>query len=80
MMEVRRSGAGDWTTAGIISKLATGGLTAFDKISRMSVQEAIRYGQALAAWTCGFEGARGGMYSVSKSTFTAQISRILSGG
>ncbi len=36
---------------------------------------AFRYGQALAAWNCGFEGARGGMYASTKSSFERQIEK-----
>jgi len=76
---VDSAGAGDWTTAGIISRAANGGLAAFDALSRSDIQEAIRYGQALGAWTCGFEGARGGMYSVGKKSFHSQVKHILEG-
>lgn len=40
---------------------------------------ALRYGQALAAWNCGFESARGGMYAVAKPAFMDQISCLLDG-
>jgi fructokinase len=76
---VDSAGAGDWTTAGIDSMTARGGLKKFDALSRSSIQEAMKYGQALAAWTCGFEGARGGMYAVSKRTFQTQVKSILTG-
>ena len=76
---VDTAGAGDWTTAGIVATAARGGLAEFDKLDRDTIQEAIRYGQALAAWTCGFEGARGGMYTVSKRTFQEQVKRIIEG-
>ena len=57
-------GAGDWCTAGFISILGAGGLESFRDLTLAEVKLALRYGQALAAWNCGFEGARGGMYSV----------------
>jgi fructokinase len=41
---------------------------------------AFRYGQALAAWNCGFEGARGGMYASTRSSFERQIEKLLAGG
>ncbi len=46
----------------------------FEKSAR-----ALRYGQALAAWNCGFEGARGGMYAVEREIFKIQIEALLSG-
>jgi fructokinase len=73
------AGAGDWTTAGIIAKTAAGGLAAFDKLSHASINEAIRFGQALGAWACQFEGARGGMYAIDKRSFHAQVKHILEG-
>lgn len=72
-------GAGDWCTAGIIDSLARGGLRAFEKSGKEKVQDALLHGQALAAWNCGFEGARGGMYSVDKKTFKRQVRTILEG-
>jgi fructokinase len=73
------AGAGDWCTAGILNRLARGGLTGFRRTSSEKLQDALRYGQALAAWNCGFEGARGGMYHVDKRTFKRQVEAILSG-
>ena len=73
------AGAGDWCTAGIVHRLLAGGSTALSATTAAELREAIRYGQALAAWTCGFEGARGGMYGVERSVFELQIGRILQG-
>lgn len=57
------SGAGDWTTAGIIHGLMRKSAPA-DKIVAdvEAIVHATRQGQALAALNCGFEGARGLMY------------------
>lgn len=74
------AGAGDWCTAGVLNKLARGGLTALKKAALESLREAFHYGQALAAWNCGFEGARGGMYEVDLATFHRQVEQILEGG
>lgn len=76
---VDTAGAGDWTTAGILALAAHGGLGAFDKLAPDRIEAAIRYGQALAAWACCFEGARGGMYVVDKKTFQAQVKSITEG-
>lgn len=56
-------GSGDWCTAGVLTKLAVDGLAALDQATIPAVTSALKYGQELAAWNCGFEGARGGMYS-----------------
>lgn len=73
------AGAGDWCTAGILSKLATSGLKGFSKSTDKQIADAIRYGQALASWCCRFEGARGGMYDVTKPQFNKQVKEILLG-
>lgn len=73
------AGSGDWCTAGLLSKLAANGYAGFSDATEKQVGEAIKYGQALAAWNCQFEGARGGMYAVSKRDFQLQIAEILSG-
>ena len=73
------AGAGDWCTAGIIHCLGQGGLEGFQTITASTLQEALRFGQALSTWNCRFEGARGGMYRTEKKTFRADIQKILSG-
>ena len=72
-------GAGDWCTAGLITKATAGGQEGFRRTGARGVRSALRYGQALAAWNCGFEGARGGMYAVSRQNFSRQISSLLNG-
>ena len=72
-------GAGDWCTAGLIAKGTAGGQEGFHRTGASGVRSALRYGQALAAWNCGFEGARGGMYAVSRREFKSQISSLLNG-
>lgn len=73
-------GAGDWCTAGIISKIGLHGANGFSTVTAPALRACLRYGQALAAWNCGFEGARGGMYAVDHTTFEKQIIDILAGG
>ena len=72
-------GAGDWCTAGLIAKAAIGGQEGLRRAGALGVRAALRYGQALAAWNCGFEGARGGMYAVSRQAFESQITDLLNG-
>lgn len=72
-------GAGDWCTAGLIAKAAAGGQEGFRCAGARGTRAALRYGQALAAWNCGFEGARGGMYAVSRRAFKTQITSLLNG-
>src|SRR5262249_5948847 len=73
------AGSGDWCTAGLLDKLARGGLPGLNRASPEGLREDIRYGQALAAWNCGFAGARGGMYEVGQAEFREQVERILAG-
>lgn len=73
------AGAGDWCTAGIIYMLGAMGAKGLDDITLDEVQQAIRVGQAMASWTCGFDGPRGGMYTVSKLDFLTSVSGFLTG-
>lgn len=73
------AGAGDWCTAGLLSRVAKKGLNGFLKTADSDLREALRYGQALAAWNCGFEGPRGGMYAVDRRSFAMQVAGILAG-
>jgi fructokinase len=73
------AGSGDWCTAGLLDRLARAGLTGLRRASAEKLREAVRHGQVLAAWNCGFEGARGGMYEMDQSEFREQVGRIASG-
>jgi sugar/nucleoside kinase (ribokinase family) len=68
------AGAGDWTSAGLIAKSFPSGRESLRTLSKRKVQEGLEYGQALAALNCGYEGARGLMYSLR---FDEVQSRIL---
>jgi fructokinase len=72
------AGSGDWCTAGIIDQAGREGAKGLFGLSDNDLRAAFLYGQALAAWNCGFEGPRGGMYAVDHSTFEQQVARILS--
>jgi fructokinase len=72
-------GSGDWCTAGILTRAAVAGQAGLRGGGADGLRQALRYGQALAAWNCGFEGARGGMYAVDRATFDDQIKGLLEG-
>ena len=72
-------GAGDWCTAGLIAETAVGGRKGLCRAGPRGVRAALRRGQILAAWNCGFEGARGGMYAVAPEGFGARIAGVLKG-
>jgi sugar/nucleoside kinase (ribokinase family) len=73
------AGAGDWCSAGIISTLGAKGLRGFEKVSTEQLEAGLRYGQALAAWACGFAGPRGGMYETSRAALQKIVQNILAG-
>ncbi len=72
-------GSGDWCTAGLVAKAASGGRAALEAGGAKKLEAALRYGQALAAWNCGFEGARGGMYAMELADFSTAITNLLEG-
>ena len=72
-------GSGDWCTAGLISKIAGDGRKGLYRAGARGIRTALRYGQALASWNCNFEGARGGMYAVTRQEFESQIASLLRG-
>ena len=72
-------GCGDWCTAGLIDRVGSGGQARLRELGPRGVRDALRYGQVLAAWNCGFEGARGGMYAVARSAFRNQVADLLGG-
>jgi fructokinase len=73
------AGAGDWCTAGLIHRLGQEGLAGFLRTNSSQLMEALEFGQALAAWNCLFEGARGGMYQVTLDQFQSTVREILRG-
>jgi len=70
------AGSGDWCTAGMIHILTTS-KSHINCIEENKVVDALRYGQALSALNCEFEGARGAMYEIQKSHFNKEIQLIL---
>lgn len=73
------AGAGDWCTAGIISSLGSLGAQGLAETTASTIQAALMKGQAMAAWACRYDGARGGMYAVSRKDFDDIIADILKG-
>ena len=73
-------GAGDWCSAGILHVLGRRGARGLLEARKTALEDALRFGQALSAWTCGFEGARGGMYEIAPEEFRRQVEDILADG
>jgi fructokinase len=74
------AGAGDWCTGGILHVIGTTGLRGLQRLSANRLQDAMRFGQALASWNCGFEGARGGMYEQTQAQCRDSVKAILRAG
>ena len=73
-------GTGDWCSAGLVSKAFANGLRGLIAGGHAGLDDALHFGQLLAAWSCGFEGARGGMHaSQNREEFEKQISSVRSG-
>jgi fructokinase len=72
-------GCGDWCTAGLLSRIGTAGVAGLQSLRADELRDGLQYGQALAAWNCGFLGARGGMYERSATQMKSDITRILDG-
>jgi len=73
------AGAGDWCTAGIIHMLGAKGASGIDILTLEDLRKAVQVGQAMASWTCSFDGSRGGMYVSSKKEFQKSVCGILNG-
>lgn len=75
------AGSGDWCTAGIVQWIFGNGASVEELLHDAdAVVEATRYGQALAALNCGFEGARGLMYALEAKSVLEMALAIVSGG
>jgi sugar/nucleoside kinase (ribokinase family) len=70
------AGAGDWTSAGLIHRLFSEGRSSLRKLTKVTVTDALTYGQALAALNCQFEGARGAMYQLPKKKFVERVTEL----
>jgi fructokinase len=73
------AGCGDWCTAGLIHGLGPNGRAGLEQASAQRVREALRFGQALAALNCAFEGARGPVYHCDRPSFERAVLHVLSG-
>jgi sugar/nucleoside kinase (ribokinase family) len=69
-------GAGDWATAGLIELTCKSGLQDLANLSKEKVLRALGFAQKLGSWNCGFEGARGSMYSMSKQELLGEVQKL----
>lgn len=75
---VDAAGSGDWFSAGVISKVAHSGAKGFRDCQENTIINALKYGQALGALNCFFDGARGLMYSLKKAQLELLVRKIQS--
>jgi fructokinase len=73
------AGAGDWCSAVLIHGLGQRGAAGLRQAAEDEFQIVIQLAQAVSAWNCGFEGARGGMYEASREIFEEKVASILAG-
>jgi len=73
------AGAGDWFSAGLIHVLGQKGVNGFKTTTTGNLRSALTLAKTIAAWSCQFEGPRGGMYAVRKAEFRKQIRFLLAG-
>jgi fructokinase len=71
------TGCGDWCSAGIIDQLCAKGRDNLMQLDETEIVRGIRFGQALAAINCNYEGARGPMYELSNGVLHSHIQRVL---
>jgi hypothetical protein len=71
------AGSGDWTTAGLINCLGRCRASRFAQLDKDSLSTAFKQAQAMAAWNCQYEGARGGMYASSRASLETFVASAL---
>lgn len=77
---VDTAGAGDWCSVGLLHVLAQKGAKGLAAAQKDDIERALGLGQALAALSCGFEGARGLMTTVSSVERLSKMLRTMVGG
>ena len=71
------AGSGDWTTAGLINCLGRCRASRFAQLDERALSTAFKQAQAMAAWNCQYEGARGGMYASSRASLETFVASAL---
>jgi fructokinase len=74
---VDTAGAGDWCTAGALTRLSVAGSAGLADVGAEALRDGIRFGQAVAAMACGYEGARGVMDALSRSKFARDAAALM---
>lgn len=76
---VDTAGAGDWCTAGLLFSAGARGSGWLRTLEVSALEQAIRFGQALAALACGFEGARGVTSALTREHLLHAATGLLDG-
>lgn len=76
---VDAAGSGDWCSAGIIHTIGNEGIEIFKTLDKPRLDHALRFGQALAAVNCGFEGARGAMMAMDTKRLNSALGALVGG-
>lgn len=71
------AGAGDWCTSGIIYNLCLLGKVDFFKSTVVEIEKALLFGQALGAFNCLYDGARGPMYYYTPKGLLSTVNRFV---
>lgn len=74
---VDSTGCGDWCSAGLINQLCQNGRDEFFKLGENTVENALQFGQALAAINCKYMGARAPMYKLDRASILAEANRLV---
>lgn len=75
------AGSGDWCTAGFMSRVASDAASVTSRLDDPTfVVDGLRFGQALAALNCAFDGARGLMYAMGRAEALKEVRRLLTRG
>ncbi len=77
---VDAAGAGDWCSVALLHVLGQKGARSFGAARKADIERALQLGQALAALSCGFEGARGLMSAVGSVDRLNRMLRKVAGG
>jgi sugar/nucleoside kinase (ribokinase family) len=70
-------GAGDWFTSGVIFSLCNAGFSRLTKTTDAKLLSSLSLAQRLASWSCGFPGARGGMYALEGDQLSDELRRLI---
>ena len=70
---VDSAGAGDWTSAGLIHQIGREAAEGLGTLQKPRLLAALRFGQALAAINCGYEGGRGAMMAMTRAQFAKRL-------